>query len=1588
MDAHADPNAEAGIDAAVAQPVSSSKRKLVRRTQPSVDAATVSVSPSTTAAAATSASNNGGNRSPGISSPATSLYPEATGSTGGAPSSTAVQDVSSEAEANALVKRIRQLESEGTMLSNTLTKVCDENSRLSNQVAAMETKLTALAEQPLQETSVLHSLFEPEKTGWFGGSKTAAREQLEKLSETLQSEFMAYKASHASSNEEVQALVEGLHNAHLNAQELSKLVHVQQQTISSGTAAVSIRVVPAEENIGTGAVQELQAQLRRAQEQGAKAEEQLRNLQTELRTLTVENTKLRNDAITRTASTPPVTAAPAVDKATADALAKACADRDALRDELAKVRNSLVEKNKEATMHKQKVEQMQNQLTAKESVHTEEIDNLKQKLAESFNFSISCSRCDELRQELARVRDDLAASQATVQDLRNQILDNTVKQEEKYRALEKKLAESSEQVSAKDQQLQKSTSVDVYEKLKSEQEALRQEIELYKQRIIFLEETHNEKETTAETSLDETHVLEMLNSTKDRISKLEFERDQLIVQLQQAQSYALSRDAEGRALQQRSEEDKQRVTFLLKKCASLTSDVRSLTTQLDTFKEQYEKQSLELKQEKRNTEGMAALQKQFDDLSREKRLLEDRLAATQQVEERLVKAKETIAYMELAQSSSINMSQYAELKAEKEKLANTMEPLQRKLEEAKAEIERLKSVTDAQQAISSTQNNNVRTWQDQVTALSGSEAKLREKVTMLTNENTRLTQVNASLEQQMNDMQDGIREMAVHMEQDRTTNKAAAEASSQKEIQALRDELAQAKATIAEVQARDGQYVAEGLYQSVVAERDKANEEIKRISCELEKRKSEILIYRQTIADLEQENDERVKEIEALQDRYQTDRTSLNDRLTKEQKRTAELTSTIATNTAQITAMEAEAQKNKATIAELQEKAVKQQRAFEDKCRREEALSDEIKRLQGQISTLQAAATTNTGNTDNKTAEVSAAAVPAAPVSAVAAAATLTALAVTEVQPPKAAEPVTASPAPAMQREISTHSAAASSAANTHVSSRATSPAPPPALAPVSSGPDPIVIETFQRRIYDLQTENERIASELKRTQLQRSIDAEEDRRTITLLQTQVKNKMSSADRTAYTAAIAKADSLKKSVESLMAENAQLKQQLSVRAAPANQALSASSLAIAGSQQMDILQLQAQLQEQKSTFDIAMEKAAQDREAYEARIQELEEQLHEAEEAARSAAVAADATIVPRLSSGAAAAESEEENDADGGGAADPSPLGKPAKKKVKKIRKKKTLAEQVGAIDDGQDILAAAPMAAAAAAADRTTADPTADLQVALAQAQRELTQLKAENTQLKATIADLTAQLKQAEDDIQAAHEDLELAQTSMDEERRDLNKQIALLQEQKIARQPSLDERQTSTRSGNSSFANFGGKGSFRNQAIADSQMQLRCCQDELGRVQTENRDLKNRLAKAEANEREISTTSLDGLGTASSRELRKLQKKLKQKDAEIKALADQLMPTKEKLVEYMAMADRLGLQYPFPPELEGATVMRLKALHVSLDPRAASAPALAQSPQRRQSARSNVGAKAEDVSPPPRAPKKRRTLTHDDEEFSLR
>ncbi|CCW70760.1 unnamed protein product [Phytomonas sp. Hart1] len=69
------------------------------------------------------------------------------------------------------------------------------------------------------------------------------------------------------------------------------------------------------------------------------------------------------------------------------------------------------------------------------------------------------------------------------------------------------------------------------------------------------------------------------------------------------------------------------------------------------------------------------------------------------------------------------------------------------------------------------------------------------------------------------------------------------------------------------------------------------------------------------------------------------------------------------------------------------------------------------------------------------------------------------------------------------------------------------------------------------------------------------------------------------------------------------------------------------------------------------------------------------------------------------------------------------------------------------------------------------------------------------------------------------------------------------------------------------------------------------------------------------------------------------------RLREKEAEVERLLAELLPTKARLLEYMAVVDRLGLTYPFPPHFEGAARVRVRAL---TKPRAEKAPKEVTSP----------------------------------------
>ncbi|KEG11379.1 hypothetical protein DQ04_02681020 [Trypanosoma grayi] len=161
-----------------------------------------------------------------------------------------------------------------------------------------------------------------------------------------------------------------------------------------------------------------------------------------------------------------------------------------------------------------------------------------------------------------------------------------------------------------------------------------------------------------------------------------------------------------------------------------------------------------------------------------------------------------------------------------------------------------------------------------------------------------------------------------------------------------------------------------------------------------------------------------------------------------------------------------------------------------------------------------------------------------------------------------------------------------------------------------------------------------------------------------------------------------------------------------------------------------------------------------------------------------------------------------------------------------------------------------------------------------ALAKAERELQVLHQENVQLKERIAALTEELHNA-------HDDLELATSDVDKQTVGLREQIRFLELQ-LKNSPS---------------------------GAQAAEARLRSLGEENRRLQAELESLAHSLQ-----------TPTEATNVAVQR--------LKE---ELRALAKELVPTKNKLVEYMAMADRLGIQYPFSADMEGTAVVRLKAMH---------------------------------------------------------
>ncbi|KAH8618798.1 hypothetical protein ERJ75_000244400 [Trypanosoma vivax] len=204
-----------------------------------------------------------------------------------------IQVVYSQQEGDALVRKLRQFERENASLANSLTKICDENARLAQVIAQQQIKCDGLNSGILASAPALRTLFEPEKTGWFGKNKSS-RDDLQKLMEDVQREYVEYCASHTSTNEEVQALLAELKSAHVSTQNLSVIVREQQEAISKGPLAVTVRIVSVENENDAFAMQELQRDVERYRMREDELLDQIQVLQAEIEAKVSEVARLEH----------------------------------------------------------------------------------------------------------------------------------------------------------------------------------------------------------------------------------------------------------------------------------------------------------------------------------------------------------------------------------------------------------------------------------------------------------------------------------------------------------------------------------------------------------------------------------------------------------------------------------------------------------------------------------------------------------------------------------------------------------------------------------------------------------------------------------------------------------------------------------------------------------------------------------------------------------------------------------------------------------------------------------------------------------------------------------------------------------------------------------------------------------------------------------------------------------------------------------------------------------------------------------------------------------------------------------------------
>ena len=409
-------------------------------------------------------------------------------------------------ELKRLTSELERTRKESKALNDSLRRVCEENTSLTEWVETVKKQIAADAAREPADSILNLVLDENRARSWLGG-KSASRDKLEKLQEgfeALRKEYDVYKREHIFSNEQVDVVTHDLHKAHLTLQEHARLFGEAQQMQKEIKLHVTVDGSPATANeaaASSGAQEELVA-LRQQIETIEKEKTQQKKAAAEKEEL-ISNLNASIVSLRQQIST---------------------ANERYTKIEPTKEQQGLLEGN---ALLQDRCNKMQEKLDTERKAHARELEAQTKQSAEAIAMLTDRSRDFEKQmRELKKASEEKSLK--------------IIQQEQTIVSLQQQLVKSKEAMAELEEHLNASVSLAAYGELQAELQRVRDEISMLNSKPS--EAQNREEDTTSQLNEKEIELakLKVLSATaasqrqtKHQVTALNSKIDELEKQIEQ-----------------------------------------------------------------------------------------------------------------------------------------------------------------------------------------------------------------------------------------------------------------------------------------------------------------------------------------------------------------------------------------------------------------------------------------------------------------------------------------------------------------------------------------------------------------------------------------------------------------------------------------------------------------------------------------------------------------------------------------------------------------------------------------------------------------------------------------------------------------------------------------------------------------------------------------------------------------------------------------------------------------------------------------------------------------------------------------------